>query len=362
MARISSSNSFALLMLLSLTGAAHGAGLRKIWDFRADPATGDATRRTVFALGFSHDGRQIAALVGHSYRDESVVVLDARDPDAHHSTVAVNPQIWQQEPGPSRRIEWSLSGSQIVLRNFLIDVRDGLSCTLPNGIGGWGFTGPNELVGYQAKPARVMFFDLNCRPTGSWELPDGDSVQSYDTSAERGLLFLTQQRISNLTASNVAIVAVDAKTRKVLRRLPIPTEHTTSPTFFTRPMFAEMGQAFCGIRGEDWDSTVGCSLVDTSRVFNVRGGLHLPEIRTALASSRVVISEYSKKLDWIDLRWYPGSVRRRTVWDYRSGKEVLHWEPKMQVEKQSYRFDISPDGEYIVEGGGGQFSLYRIEP
>jgi hypothetical protein len=360
MARVPSSNSCAFLILLVLTGAVHGAALRKLWDFQADPATGDGTRRTVFALGFSNDGLQIAALVGHSYHDESVIVLDARDPVAHHSTVAVNPQIWQQEPGPSRRIEWSLSGSQIVLGSFLVDVRNRDSCSLPNGVGGWGFIGPKELVGYQVKPARVMFFDLNCHPTGSWELPDGDSVQSYDTSAERGLLFLTHQRITNFTASNVAIV-VDAKTRKVLRRVPIPTEHTTSPAFFTRPMFAEVGQAFCGIRGEDWDSTVGCSLVDTGRVLNVRGGQHLPGIRTALASSRVVISEYSKKLDWIDLRWYPGSVRRRTLWDYRSGKEVLHWEPRMQTERQVYCFDISPDGEYIVEGGRGQFSLYKIE-
>jgi hypothetical protein len=288
--------------------------------------------------------------------------MDARDPLAHHTTFAVNPQIRHPVPEPSKRIEWSLSGNQIVLRGFLIDLRTGTSCSLPDGIGGWGFTGPNELAGYQAKPARVVFFDLDCHPTGSWELPDGDSVQSYDTSAERGLLFLTQQRISNLTLSNVAIIVVDVKTRKVLKSLPIPTEHTTSPIFFAWPMFAEMGQAFCGIRGEDWDSTVGCSLVEAGGVLNVRGGLHFPGIRTALASSRVVISEYSKKLDWIDFRWYPGSVRRRTIWDYRSGKEVAHWQPKTQADRQPYCFDISPDGEHIVEGGAGQFSLYRIEP
>jgi hypothetical protein len=56
-----------------------------------------------------------------------------------------------------------------------------------------------------------------------------------------------------------------------------------------------------------------------------------------------------------------GPVRDRLVWDFRSGKELARWQPKMQTEREAYRFDISPDGEYIVEGGGNRVSLYRIE-
>jgi len=59
----------------------------------------------------------------------------------------------------------------------------------------------------------------------------------------------------------------------------------------------------------------------------------------------------------------------------RSGKELARWKPKMQKVliqispsvhpivplAQPYRFDISPDGEYIVEGGAGVVILFKIE-
>ena len=56
------------------------------------------------------------------------------------------------------------------------------------------------------------------------------------------------------------------------------------------------------------------------------------------------------------------------MWDFHFKKELVRWKPRTQQAfsyastTQPYRYDISPDGEYIVEGGAGTVSLYRIEP
>ena len=65
---------------------------------------------------------------------------------------------------------------------------------------------------------------------------------------------------------------------------------------------------------------------------------------------------------------------RRRVWDFRSGKEVVSWQLESMTYSISIDFDgfnrdrrpvpcaISPDGEYIAEGGNGRIWLYKIQP
>jgi len=303
-------------------GAAQGAGLRKIWDFRLTDPEGSSAGSTVFGLYFSRDGRQLAAVVGRSGRATQLWVLDAVDPQENHSKLDLNPPLMAAS-GAQPRIDWSLDGRRMLIAGNVVNVRTGIQCTLP--LGGFGFTGPDQLVSYQSRPSRIVLFDLECQETGSWTLPKNDRADLFDVSAERGLVFLTQQRISRLNVSAVASVAVDVKTKRVVRRLQAPTKYTISPAFFAKPIFAESGLSYCGIRGQDSSATVGCATVDTSHVLNVKEGLSYPDIRTAHALSRVVILEYSKRLDWIELRWFPGPVKVRTIWDFRSGKVVGRW-------------------------------------
>lgn len=85
----------------------------------------------------------------------------------------------------------------------------------------------------------------------------------------------------------------------------------------------------------------------------------------------VVISEYGRKFDWIDFRWAQGSLQSRTILDYRSGKKIATWSPNTEkiitpnspynAQNEPYRFDISADGRYLVEGGAGVLTLYKIQ-
>ena len=366
----------ALLAFAGLNGSADAGTLRKIWDSVIPGAESRAVPLGIFALGFSRDGQQIALVVGKSDREESVLILNARD--ASYVKLDLNPQISEHEPGGSRRIEWSLSGQQVILANKVVRVSDGAACTLPGiaPVPGYRFIGATQVVGFQFKPSRVAFFDLDCQVTSTWELPEGERLDKYDASAERSLLFATQSRVSGVTLTEVSRIAIDVNSKKIVKTLPkwtSATALTLSAAISFDPQFADSGKAFCWIRGETWHRIVGCSAVDTDQVYSVTKEWNDPDVRTALGAPRIIISDYSKKLDWIDFFWYSGAPRMRMVWDFQASKELVRWRPKEQKvftgsashttsTRQPYRFDISPDGSYIVEGGAGVVSLYKIEP
>jgi hypothetical protein len=372
----------AVLMATGYGNADHHGSLRKVWDYHVREIAGPGNSETplgIFALGFSRNGQRIVAVVGRSSSEESVLVIDSRNPYSNTGRLAINPELWEQEPGAgNRRIEWSLSDQHVILAGRIVNISDGGGCALPSGVFAAKFSGPNQVVAYQLKPSRISFFDLECRPVSGWALPDGEFVEALDASAERGLVFVTQHKLAHAHITEVVDAVIDVASRKVLRQLPTWREATASvqiPPNYLFPKFAESGRTFCGMRGDTWHRVVVCSEVDTERSLNTTESWNDPDVRTALRAPRIVISDYSKKLDFIDFFWYPGLARQRIVWDYRIGKELVRWKPKMQdafiqvsplvhpsnPKSYPYSFDISPDGEYIVEGGAGIVSLYRIE-
>jgi len=88
-------------VLAGISNVAQGGSLRKVWDFDATTITSAGSQRNpleVVAVGFSPDGRQIAAVVGPSQREQWVLIL-RRD---RHGTrrVARGPgwaQKWAQQ-------------------------------------------------------------------------------------------------------------------------------------------------------------------------------------------------------------------------------------------------------------------------
>jgi len=221
------------------------------------------------------------------------------------------------------------------------------------------FAGSTRVAGEQLKPMRLSFFDIDCHPSEHLDLGD-DPWNLYDVSAERSLVLIGRQHYHGVGSVEWDVAAQDTNTRKLVARFP-PLE---------KARFADRGKAVCGVGGAQWHRTVECMEVDTGNRLGVTTGWNAPDVRTAPRAKRVVVSDYSRKLDWIDAVSRLGSLKRRVVWDFETGKQLASWRPRSQTVPQGgpYRqslpfvFAMSPDGEYVVEGGAGTLALYKIEP
>jgi len=352
---------FAIAVAAVIGRTAEAGHLRKVWEVNAGEhgTAASAPGLGVFALSFSPDGQRIAAVVGRSSREEFVLLLDVAAPQNSPKRLDVNPMIWESDPTNYSRLPWSGSGQQIVLGHTIAQVPSGKTCSLPEGAP--FFIGDNQVAGKEWKPTRLSFYDLDCRSTGGWEPTDDWSI--YDSSPERGLICIRQDTHSG-GGTQRDVLVIEAVSKKVLRRLP----------WWGPVRFGDNGKVVCGIGGSEWHQVVSCMELDTGTQIATTKGWTALDIRTAVRARRAVLSDYGRKLDLIDLFWYVGSLKKRVVWDFGTGKEVVSWHPKLQTvflgdfpnatvgRPQPYRFAISPDGGYVVEGGAGVVTLYRIEP
>jgi WD40 repeat protein len=361
------------LHTLAVTPAPAG-DLRKIWQTSIHDWTGlSGSDFGVFALSFSPDGQKIAAVVGRSWHEEVLFIINVSAPQANLGHIEINPKIRVTDTlGGIRRLSWSPSGRSIILGNTIVQVSSGESCVLPeiSQRHGFFFAADDAVVGQEFKPNRLSFFGLDCRGSGSWEPPPPDSsaildLDIMDTSAERHLVVFFE-KLPFRGGDRADVLVMDSNTRTVLKRSPLMTWGLT---------FGDGGKAICGIAGRPWNVEVHCADSDTGEELGKTKEWTDLDLQTALHASRVVASDYGRKLDWfVDWFWYRGSLKRRTIWDFRTSKEIVAWRPKTQAvllsyfplrpreEREPFPVAISPDGNYVVEGGAGTLILSTVEP
>ncbi len=351
--------------------------LNKVWEFkvasalRNNSAGGSNERLGIFALSFSPDAHRLAAAVGRSLSDESLLIIDTNKPREDSHMVDFNSK--GSEHVVSTELSWSASGQQILLGRKKIQLSNQSTCTfpekalLPPFVFAKGaliaarqsplvFSESGTLLDGQYKPMRLSEFDLDCRLTGEVDL-SSDAWSIYDASSERGILLLYWQQQRAKSSIEWALSLLDVVTGTVLRKFPL----------LERAKFADSGKIVCGVAGEEWHRAVECVDADNGTELAITKGWRNPYIDTARSARRAILSDFNRKFDWSDLVWREGgSLRKRIIWDFGTGQVLATLRAKFPKvpygasHEFGYQYAISPDGKYVAEGGEGMVTLYRI--
>jgi hypothetical protein len=363
----------AFLCALIFPGSSSYSGaatLRKVWEIDLRKSyQGDLDERgremPLVGMEFSPDGEEIAAItraaVVSGRREYVIWVARARSPEAPVKSFGA-----QAVFGPESNLKdfsWSPSGSALDAGGSVFNLASGARCSVPE----FGaFLGEDEIIaststGYSAPESRFGIFDRGCRIKAEWVSPERWFLM--DVSPERRVLFMEQPRMPHET------LIVDPQDGRVLHRW----QGADRP--YGR--FANSGRDICGIVATTRLSgtSVGCWDLDSGKVHGVfpeNGG---EPFAVSSRSSRIIVSNY---------RYFRGPIRDLdrnvfrdlVVWDFAAERAVVSWRPQFQAfggdnyvdGRPPKRLDemdkvaISPDGQFVVEGGNGVIRLYRIEP
>ena len=259
---------------------------------------------------------------------------------------------------PPPVIMWSPNGDAVVVSTTLVHLGRAI-CRLPEGSSG-GFLdslhifarlfGPRE-------PTVYRFFGTDCAPldtTSPWN--HGEPSLIDDISIDRG--FVCIRRVLDSAISIIAPFSGKTVQRWETHQL------------YSGSRFADSGKAICGGDGSGADEKIRiplqCLDVDTGRVIAEAQSISGGAISTSERASRVLADDIAR--GQIPFGYEHGTVlKRRVIWDFKTRKEVVSWGPRTQSykefdSKEPFRSAISPDGQYVVEGGSGVLRLYKIEP
>jgi len=351
---------------------AHAGKLRKVWevDLKKSVQMKDGgPNLPIFALRFSPDGRKLAVIAdmlgARGTETSRLLVLDWDHPVAGIKEFKVRFGAKNSEGGQlGLNFGWSPSGEIIYAAESVVNVGSGRTCEGQRvalfirddlAISRVGPFSPSS------DPSHFAFFDAESQEHGRWEVPEGWIID--DVSTDRGLLSIWKT-VNNRDPESLV---VDPFARKVLQRWP------------GRPgqaKFADSGKAIC--RGGDvWAANrvpAVCWSVDTGQeIARTPRANGIEPIATAARATRVVVSDYRRQRKILSEDPYGKAFTGRVVWDFGTGKELVSWHPEDQtyglaflasprLTTEPVRFTISPDGQYIAEGGSGIIRLYKVEP
>jgi len=392
-------------ILLAVAGllapvSSHSESLGKVWDLDLRKVIeGKGLKHShdlpVLALRFSPDGSKLATIVdlwaeGAGGQDKSyMLIVRADQPGAEARVFQVTGGLGVSVSGGENgaglpTFGWSTSARTIYAGGEVLDVERGKKCEMPASDYWGAFFLSDKFAMERERPdfgpsldwkkrTRFTFLDADCQPEGNWEVPEQWTVQ--DVSPDRKLLSVVRSRDATreeLSDGGLYFrtenLIVDPIARKVLQRW--------SGAQVPGGYFADSGKAICsGSDARDAErAPITCWEVDTGNKIGeaptANGGVPMA---TALHAPRAVVADRRRRKIPFSYE-YGLPYGRRVVWDFRAGKEIVSWRPKFQSWEvpfrdgsakrmhEPYRFAISPDGQYVAEGGNGVLHLYKIEP
>ncbi len=370
-----------LLLTISFQTKLPAGTLRKVWELNLLDAIKDSGGKErgwhfgVTALRFSPNGGEIAVATNPERIDGDVtshlLVVRVERPRERIRRFEIAQLALDSEVLGARApaVGWSPAGDLILAGSNLVHLKDGKICRIEHGPNfGWpsvvGVDGVVALEVVKAGHYRFDLFGADCVRSGTWAVGEGEWSIS-DVSADRGLV----SALRKTGQENVESMVVDPVAQKVIQQWP-------ASRIGYNARFAEYGKVLCaGDTGPDYsnqsDRRPRCMDVSTgdqvAEVGTIDGGA---PFAAAEHASRIVATDHRPKWN-LRFRENDNVVKRRVVWDFRSGAEVASWTPESQsyslpglipLVKELFVVAISPDGQYVAEGGNNTLRLYKIEP
>jgi WD40 repeat protein len=348
----------SVLLVASATRIAAG-DLVKIWEVRLSDLPGSnitSPTALVYSVSFSPDGRDLAVVARNSERAPATFAILAVD-NPHNRITAVEHTGPISSEFTGLAISWSRSGAAVATPEvFRILTAPWAACTLEHTIHAV-FYDLDRVADVQPgfPDSTILSFDSNCNLLESWHIRG--LWEQIDGSADSHLLAL-----SNNIPRHTEVLLLDPLHRKLVRRWPM------ADTNGTWPVFADSGRAVCAIDGTGRHGVAHCWDVDGDQELSeTSSGNPHGKIAAALHARRVVLSNYGWRIQLEGFQTEVGSLQKRAVWDFGTGKVVVSWKaryqhPDREQISEPYPIAISPDGTIIAEGGLGVLSLYRVRP
>lgn len=345
------------LLLFSATWSAHAqaGGQEKVWELDLKKALkGELPANPSFkvkSLSFSPDAQQIVVVL-----QDRAVLIQGQNP----KTVLAKFEIDNNDS-----FGWSADSQIIYSGKHIVRLTDRKACDLPKDTLFPHFVGKDSLVAMSppSVPFTVArgsftfpgyrtlgFYDADCKQRDSWDVEESWGIT--DASPERELLSVAE------ISGSFRVLIVEPLTRQVLHR----GLRQDTPNGW----LADSGSAIC-VGNTCWN-------VDTSKKIwqSPVSGSASSSGHVAAHASRVVLDDTRESVIPFSSAFTELRARRR-VWDFSSNKEVASWPLKFLTYWASFDLDgfnrdrrpipcaISPNGEYIVEGGDGRIWLYKIQ-
>ncbi len=341
-----------------------------------EPVNSDVSE-SVWGLAFSPDETQLAIGFGQHRTADSragrghVVVVALEQPKTvlHRFNVAASPVF----PLPGN-LSWSPSGQLLAVDSRVFSLDGKLVCGYGDEFRFAGFLNEDRMV-FHHWFSPTKGFEVrrsNCTKEDSWETTEF-SESALATCPQGGLI-----AVGRFSAEAGKSFAIDIVT--------YPGHSTTrqwtwnADALLSGAVFADSCRVVCAgkLRSDSKGYSAACWNIESGDVSVDKASVTLTDRPSfdAVAEDWVASTVFAwsclegKFWVFLDMDGCVAKVKRRVVWNVRTGQESISWSPPEQEIDQpgsarkrvleSFAFTMSAHHRFIAEGGAGRVRVYRF--